>query len=157
MEEIMMLPTSTQIRMMKLFRNARPMSACCQAVIKLSKLSQLRGRSMTLVFAYSSSVLKAVKMQDTMGTRATKAAKIKKAYLITFRTRRLAFSAAISFMVRPPYFLTLTGRSARLFSQRSTPFWTQVTIMIRASSTTAMAEARPTFWSVWAILSMMTK
>ena len=79
MAEIMMLPASTQIRTIKLFRKALPISAFCQAVMKLSKFSQFWGGVMTLVEAYSSGVLKAVTTQETMGTRATKAAKISSA------------------------------------------------------------------------------
>src|SRR5699024_6339528 len=95
-EEISTLPASTQTSTMKLFRKAWPMSAFCQAITKLSKLSQLSGSVMTLVEEYSSSVLKAVMTQDTMGTRATKAANTSNTYLAMLISRRFALMAAIS-------------------------------------------------------------
>ena len=116
---IIMLPTSTQIRIIKLLRNALPMLALFHAMIKLSKFKKFLGRVMTLVLAYSSSVLKAVKIQDTMGPSATKAAKISSTYLqILMRMRfiLIAFirSASLSLgyaaaAVFQPFFHSLLG------------------------------------------------
>ena len=103
MEEISTEPASTQISTIRLLMKAAPMLACCQAVLKFSRYSQLEGGVITLVAAYSSLVLNAVVMQETMGTSEMKAAMHRNAYFTMFKSSCFALMVAISFITVPPY------------------------------------------------------
>ena len=62
-----------------------------KAVIKLSKLNQLSGSTMTLVCWYSVSVLNAVITQETTGSTATNEKNIKERYFRKMRKYCLNF------------------------------------------------------------------
>ena len=150
------LKTIQHIRKRCADQNRYPQFALRKASIKFWKFSQLAGISMTLVCAYSVSVLNAVITHDTMGSTATKAKNTSEKYFKIVSKTLPIFCNAVFYLraFLDAYFASFLSRrlvalksssSAFLNTYLKNSFCRIVAMKIMIRSTTAIADASPTF------------